>query len=220
MVKARSGAWVFAINDALALEGRPVRDRLPVLARVQAVRALLADRRTPDATLDPCAYEAKPYEPFTADGLRSLARLRDRLDYPVRGLFVRPLVGGLTRFLDFDPSRVKAVVRPEKATEFKDVPPSSVPAHIQDATPSPEEDPLPAPPRRQRMHLRRTPLPDVYDVMEDAHAPSTQAGHAHVPTLAMSIALRAAFQAVPTGATLCRECTFSESFGKWVPILA
>ena len=29
--------------------------------------------------------------------------------------------------------------------------------------------------------------------------------------------LRAAFAGVPTGGALCRECAFSDAFGKWVP---
>ena len=42
-------------------------------------------------------------------------------------------------------------------------------------------------------------------------------GYAHVPTMALSFALRAAFQDVPIGATLTRDCAFSHAFGKWVP---
>lgn len=220
MVKTRSGTWVFAINDALAIEGRPVRERLPAPARVAAVRALLADRHTPDAALDPCAYEVKAYEPFTADGLCALARLRDALDYPVRGLFVRPVAsaagGGVTRFLDFDPAKVRAVVRPEKVTEFK----AATAQQAQQEPPAPLPPPQAAsaaaeqaPPRR--MYLRRTPVPDVYDVHDAPTLPAV--GFAHVPSLALSVALRAAFAGVPTGGALCRECAFSDAFGKWVP---
>ena len=214
MVKTLSGAWRFLVNDVLALEGVPTGGR-PLAARLALAASLLAERHTPDATLDPCTYAAKRHEPFTEEGLAALERLKGEQDFATRGLLVRP-PAGRARFIDFDADKVRAVVRPAKeVTEFRESPSQAPVKEPERAAPAPAPQPQ-GTGGTAEMHLRRTNLPDVYEVSRGQAGPP--AGVAHVPTLAMSEALRAAFRAAPTGTGLPFPCVFRDLFRKWEPV--
>ena len=227
MVKTRAGAWVFLANDLLALEGRPVVPSLS--ARLAALVAVFSDqRRTPDAELDPCAYQVKRHLPLCEEGLRTLRSMEGEIDYPTRGMLVRPAEAPpyvRARFLEYDPS---LVVRrapdcggaADKAdADFRAFPPARGPeaaqAVLAPTAPSAAPDPLPAPP--STMQLRRTALPDVYDVHDPASG--LVVGAAHVPSARLSADLREAFRGVPLGGYVTRACIFREQFCKWEPLL-
>jgi len=217
MVKTNAGAagasanWVFLANDLLALEGRSCWGQ-PLLTRLGALHAVFTSRRDADATLDPCAYQVKRHEPLSEDGVAALRAFEATLGYPTRGMLVRPLAPrARTLALDYAPDMVKRAtpLPPRETADFR----VAVPA------PAPAPPPPPPPPDgRRALQLRRTALPDVYDVLEKGGAGAGALGIAHVPTARLSAELRAAFRGLALGVTLTRTCEFRPRFGKWEPV--
>jgi hypothetical protein len=72
-------------------------------------------------------------------------------------------------------------------------------------------------PGAQRMWLRKTENPDVYDVYAGPDAHAAKVGIAGVPSLATSKMLRAAFKTRNVATSLAFDCIFNDRFQKWVP---
>ena len=206
MVKTPTG-WAFLGNDLLALEGRS-RYGDGLVARLVAMHAVFTARRDVDLTLDPCVYQVKRNEPLSADGVASLRAFEAELGYPTRGLLIRPLAPrGKTVCLDYNPELVRRAtpLPPRETADFRLAPAAPPPPAVEASVAT-----------KRALQLRRTALPDVYDLADPKGGVGL--GVAHVPTARLSAELRLAFRGLALGATLTRECEFRPHFGKWEPV--
>lgn len=213
------GSWVFLANDLLALAGRPMGHAAHLPARVQLLVTLFADMHARDADLDPCEFQVKRHEPLSEAGLLALRAFEAELSYPSRGMLVRPAEAPhwvRAKFLEYDPSLVvrRAGSSADKAdADFRVFAP--VPVVAANSTQQQVKAPDAAVP--QGMQLRRTALPDVYDVHDPASG--LVVGAAHVPSARLSADLREAFRGVPLGGHVMRNCLFRPQFCKWEPLI-
>lgn len=232
-----SGAqWAFVCGDLLADRGVDLRRTGDALdARLARLARLLSPTlHRPDLTADCCLLRSKQY--FQVAQLRDVVEqqlLPGALDYDVNGVAFRslgPLGEDAGDIVFAIPRSAQAVDAAEQHRRR----PLRSPGAVDDATAS---TPAPAsagydddydgredghdgragendPPASRAFFIRRTDMPDVYELYDTAEGASK--GHAGapiagVPTLRVSEALAAA----PDGAPVM--FSFNSRFDKWIP---
>jgi hypothetical protein len=227
--------WVFVVGDVLADCGEPLmgEDAVRRLERLQ--RLLSPEWHRPDLASDPCFVRARQH--FTVARLRQVVEGIPALDYEVTGVVFRSL-GRLGDPGDEDvvfslPGR-RALQQQQQQQRRPDAPdaPDATDAELEDedgaaehfdglsvydAPPQPGEAAPREQPARFAFYMRRTAMPDVYELYETAQGASEGrpgAPIAGVPTLAASEALREACVRAPNEPVWFE---MSAKFGKWVP---
>lgn len=247
-----TGRWVFLASDLLAESGRalvppqqaqggrPTRG-LPATERIARLQRIVMARFAPDDH-DLFAVRVKRY--FALDDLRDVVeRVLPGLDYDVRGIVfkpVQPRCGGSgaamdVQFVMWHPKRgggggdgnAQAPLRQEDEEEEDadegDDDAAIVEPEGDDGAAGGDDGEPPEPERRAVLFVRRTGMPDVYELFESKEdAASTAVGSAvlvaGVPSMHASQALAAAFAGgAPPTAVVPLTFRFDPRFGRWIP---
>jgi len=247
MVRERDDSWTFLMHDLLALENTPLTG-VNLVRRINMLYEVLGRGFRPDA-LDVCRIEVKRYVPCH----ELAALLRDvvpHLPYTCRGIYFKPFFLGLQDvLLNFDDALVvKNVKKTYKDTaDFltrKDLEGLAAGEPVLPTSPDAEaeQQPQSRPQRPQSQHsqqsqqqqqeqqqdtktfwVRKTPLPDGYDLYEEQGdairaAGGSKAYPACVPSLQTSKFLRAQFAGKGLTEVICLPCVYNSRFDKWAPL--
>lgn len=188
MVKTNSGKWVFVINDMLSQSNHHLNN-VSLIQRLRLIDSMLANDYSPDC-MDVCAFQIKKY--FQYGQFDDMNALKSRLDYPSRGIVFKPLFLKFKEVLiNFDESLIIRAVKSELAATSFDV-------------------------AENQFLIRKTTFPDVYNIFRSATAESTET--ACIRDLKISKMMIEVFKDCNSVDFVKFECTFSERFGKWIPV--
>jgi hypothetical protein len=225
MVKDTNGHWLFLINDVIAYKNQYL-SKIPLPKRLVFAYEML-DEYVPDPFFDVCSFQVKQYCYASNEGLEFLLELADQLPYTNRGIYYWPFfMQYKPKLYNFDESVIKEVVRKVKDNpEFRETLPTE--PDTPSLSPSPSRKPMMTPPPlvpstscnegEKVMWLRKTELPDVYDVYE-SQVIQSKAGVAHIGSLAVSKKLRNVFKDLTVAVSVPFVCKWSDPFKKYEPI--
>ena len=230
------GRWVFVVGDLRADGGHDLRGVEAAVRRERLAWLLSPESHRPDLVSDPCFLRMRPAFP-AAPFLRDVVeRGLGDLDYEVASVVFRAPQARLgcpgdedvaftLPHLGFDPSRRTAPASPPQSAalaasdppgQSRDVGGAATAFGGEAGAPVLQEQP------RDRFFVRRTDLPDVFELYRTAAeaaagpAPGTEGSVpiAGVPSMRASALLRAAAGARPPAPV---EFELSSRFGKWTP---
>jgi hypothetical protein len=231
MIKMKNGKWVFALNDALCLYGKPLDDvNLP--RRVNMMYDFL------DASLCPDEYDQFKVCVKSYFQLDEMQYFRDvylpSLSYTVRGIYIKPLFLKFKNILlNFDDTLVKKVERFKyKSTHGKtfmlkeevathatatvvanDVETtsksSSKSSSVCGDPPNPEGT-------TKGFWVRKTAQPDVYDMFDES---GRCVAVACIPSLKISKKMREIMMDKNLVDKVLLNFEYSEKFNKWIPAI-
>lgn len=221
MVKDSKGKWVFLLNDLIAYKSEYLQS-MPLPKRLEKLVELLDVHFVPDDVMDVCRFEVKQYAYATKDGLQGLLKLKEKLSYTNRGIYMWPFfLQYKPKLLNFDETLIKEVHR-----KVKDTPDFQTHVHVSDTVVEPsvetevkvDVEEIVLQTGEKTMWLRKTENPDVYDVFtsESCIAKNKQ-GVAHVSGMAGSKMLRSVFKDLTVAVSRAFACVYNERFQKWEP---
>lgn len=217
LVQCKDGSHAFVATDMFADCGEPL-GAAGLAARLDRLGAFVRTRFRPDDH-DPCALWVADHVPV--DQLRGAlaAPAIAALPYACRGVcFKMPSArddGEADVVFAFPQTRSD---RPEDGDcrdgaedDDDDADDVAFPENepIDDDAACDDDDGV-----EREFEVRRTGMPDVYELLQDDGRPALIAG---VPTLRASRAMLDAFAGMPGHATARMTFAFSRTFGKWVP---
>lgn len=220
MVKDNKGKWVFLLNDLIAYKNEYLQ-QVPLPKRLEKMVELLDKHFVTDDVMDVCRFEVKQYAYATKDGMDALIKLKEKLSYTNRGIYIWPFfLQYKPKLLNFDETLIKEVHRKVKDTpDFQ----THAPIQVEDTVPEvtatkTKEEPMVATDGETTLWLRKTENPDVYDVFssESCIAKNKQ-GVAHVSGMAGSKMLRSVFKDLTVAVSRPFSCVYNERFQKWEP---
>lgn len=233
MVKDKYGAWVFLINDLIAYKGRTLQGQGQELpARLEIVFDILETMHTPNPLIDCCTYQVKQYATATKEGVDSLIQLNAELPYTSRGLYFWPhYAKNKPKLVNFDDNLIKSVVRKVKDVpdfrEFREEPVNPEQAPKEKETYKEKEKEagaVRAEVGQTVTWMRKTELPDVYDVFSVAEGnggsnnKGDKIGTAFVPNMKVSKMMRSIFRDTTVAVCIKMIAEYQQSNEKWLPI--
>lgn len=218
--------WIFVADDILAVSGTRVNDP-NCTRRRHLMHRVLEDKHVPDPLSGGVIVRTRDHLGMSSS-MGVISRLVDELDpSQVSELRFRVCHGTPGRS---QRTSVLSLVIPPPET------PSSLPdiskAESDSKQPVVHDDVWTPPPPPLVRHdatrwegptrvfwVRRTALPDVYELFNDSHQASTPIDTACVATIQQSKALRDVFQDVrnPREHSVAMRCVFNTKFNKWTP---
>ena len=146
MLRDKSAAWVFLINDVIAWRGRYL-EREPLPDRLARAYRLLSEHYTPDAVIDACTFQVKRFAPATREAVSALVELADSLPYSNRGVYFWPyFLSFKPKLVNFDDTLIKEVHRDAKdSPEFRMLPEPAAAASADAGCEAEVAEPEPAP---------------------------------------------------------------------------
>jgi hypothetical protein len=216
MVKTNSGNWLYLMNDIMVHCGSHLTE-YNFIKRINLLYQTLLHMFTPDI-YDICRFLVKKY--FTYDeAMKILTEHIQSVDYSCRGIYFKPL---FLKFRDvlinFDDNLVKKVERTKykhlKSFMLKEDGKHLIESSDTSSTSSKDNDTIILTTSVREFLVRKTSLPDVYELLDDKHA---LIGTACVPSLNVSKYMRDIFKNKNIVDTVTIPCVFSQQFNKWVP---
>ena len=238
MVKDKFGGWVFLINDVIGFKGIHLwKETLP--ERLEIAYKMLHELYVHDTYMDVCQFQVKKYAHATQEGVHALIDLSKELPYTSRGIYFWPFYRKFKpKLYNFDETLIKSVVRKVKDTpDFRERVPSPQPSSQSSGSRSRSrsESPIMSVVREdkrdemkavhsdeRKLWLRKTELPDVYDVynaMNGMMIANSKLGVAHIPSLAISKTLRSEFKDATVAVYIPFMCRFDATFQRWIPLM-
>ena len=232
MVVVKSGSHVFLASDLRAYCGSAIT----AITSMQALGELVSRRmHSPEPATDVCFVRACPF--FAVSRLGDAVRqnlINGGLDYAASSVLFKDIGGGGDIVFALPSSFQRSARHASAPTSSPSPSPASAPAPVEEAeeeekgeeeeeattTDDDDDDDQggsgQTSRRRAAFYVRRTELPDVYELYGEAAQAKSAAGLpgamiAGVPSLRASAALRAARPDVPF------EFEFNERFQRWVP---
>lgn len=229
MVKASNGSWIFLVGDIFGYQGMHLTNT-NLVKRISMLYDLMKTQFVQEPC-DVCQFQVKKYATY-AELDTVLEEFMPMLPYTTRGIYFKPLYLKFKDILyNFDESLIVKVLR----KKYKDVsnflletdkdlldparqaaasPPA--PAAKLSKPPRPTPEP-PVPPQSKPIRIysvRKTSMPDVYEMTSDESAGTEVAC---LPTLRMSKYLRNIFGSKNVSDRICIKFEYSDTFNKWVP---
>lgn len=199
---------LFMVDEALVVDGTPVNmSQFSYSQRRHMLVELIMRCHVPDALFDQVKIDVKPIctlhdmspllRVLTESGGNAIYLTLCRLYGKGRRIYVETI--GMSAHT---PRSSYELRPPTKELKCPDVPtkPKVALYHI----------PIPRP--HQTMSIRRTDLPDVYEVLEDG-----KWANVCLPRLDASMYMRHAFSQEESSTSLIMRCTYNEAFCKWEP---
>jgi hypothetical protein len=234
MVKDKYNGWLFLINDMIAYKGKHlIRESLP--DRLELAIELLDTCLTPDPTIDCCRYQVKQYVYPNQEGVNALFDLSKKLPYTSRGMYFYPYtLKYKPKLVNFDETLIKSVVR--KVKDMPDFQDGSTSAPIQNSeqfksteiTKPVGELNFPVISTENNSTepymLRKTELPDIYEVYEfNTHSNTTNGrgsklGTAYIQNMQVSKMMRTIFKDTTVATYVKMLCMYKKDTNKWIPI--
>lgn len=209
MVKTKTGAWVFLINDVLVLKGKYLQD-VNVVKRLNSLYEVMQNDFKPD-DMDICHFGIKKY--FKYHQMDELIKDHiPQLPYTCRGIYFKPLFLRFKEILvNFDDSVVKKVER----KKYKHVSNFLLNEPVPEAPSKPKTELHTS--SSQLFNIRKTSNPDIYELFDTKT--NQLVGIAAIPTMKVSKAMRILFEHKNVVDKLSLPCEFSEKFNKWIPVV-
>lgn len=210
MVRCHDSSWTYLINDMIGYKGEFLWNKtLP--QRIECSIDLLKNHHTYDKLMDTCAYQIKRFANATQEGTAALIEFSKSLNYTSRGIYFYPFSCKYKpKLINFDDTLIKSVNRKVKdIPDFKEK--DSLSAQVSPIIPSsPQHDKDSSSLIRW---LRKTELPDVYDVYTTNHGMvnNTKEGIAYVPSMSVSKMLRSIFKDTTVAIYIPFNCRIIDS---------
>ena len=239
MVKDARGEWIFLINDVWMYQGTYLQ-ALPLPARLQKAYDLLSNHYTPNDLMDVCQYQVKKYVDCSQTSLDQLLTFGQQTPYTNRGLYFMPhSLKYKPKLINFNDDLIKQVVRKVKdqpdfqersllGVQERSVLPINEPSVLPTTLPEASTDRIPSNVAQEPivthfnqgerlLWLRKTELPDVYDLFEMENA-LQKIGIASVSSIKVSKMLRAIFKNLNVATSMPFKCQYDTLSQKWIPM--
>ena len=236
MVKDIFNGWLFLINDVIVYRNKVLSNEyLP--KRLEYAFNILENMHTPDPIIDVCKYKVKQFSHATQEGTLELIELSKKLPYTSRGIYYWPFSPKFKpKLYNFNENIIVSVQRTVKDNpNFKERDVNSIVSTVSQRTTSPIQisntdtehistsTSIPSALDKNNtaiLWLRKTELPDVYDVYSSDHGmiKNTKIGIAYIPSFNVSKMLRAIFKDTTVAMYIPFECKYQESVDKWMPL--
>lgn len=216
MVKDHKGEWIFLINDVWMYQGKYLQS-LPLPVRLQKAYDLLSHHYTPNDLMDVCRYQVKKYVACCQNHLNELLTFGQQTPYTNRGLYFMPhSLKYKPKLINFNDELIKQVIR--KVKDQPDFQEHSLPTREPVLSKVPQETILTTFEDQERLlWLRKTELPDVYDLFEMENA-LQKIGIASVSSIKMSKMLRTIFKNLNVATSIPFKCQYDTNSQKWIPL--
>lgn len=228
MVKTRSGQWVFLINDCIVYKGERLKTMLP--QRLEIIYDILGSMYFPDTHMDVCKFQVKRYMKVSPTSQQDLQDYASTLPYTCRGIYYWPHNNMYKpKLYNFDASVIQPVIRKVKdVPDFREksvhrISSSSSSSSIHNTagggdTAGGNTTTTPACIDTDGVKwLRKTDLPDVYNVFDSDSLQAKPLGSAVVSSMSTSKMLRAVFKDATVMQQFPFKCVLQPS-GKWLPM--
>ena len=242
MVKDKDGQWIFLINDVLIYQGRYLNDQ-PLSKRLSYAYEMFEKHYTPDDLMDVCQYQIKKYFECNQESIDEMISFSKEIPYTNRGIYFMPHhLKYKPKLINFNDELIKNVVRKVKdEPDFRGsfskengskesfskengskgaigpMAPTEPPKETMDVIGTTEPIQTTYNKNEKLIWLRKTELPDVYDLYEQENS-LQKMGIASVSSIRVSKMLRNIFKTLNVATSIPFKCLYESETQKWVPL--
>ena len=191
MIKDKSGKWLYCINDLLVHQGSHLSDS-NLIKRHNSLYKLLDTMYVPNDLF----FHIQVKKLFTVPELDyAISEFQHKLNYTTRGILFKPLFFKFRDILmNFDDSLIKQQTKQKLASKNEFTAKENL--------------------EKRTFNIKNTQTPDVYQLYDKGEF----VGNACVNSLSVSKFLYNLFRNTTLQESFNVECSYNETFNKWIPI--